>query len=65
MDDLEPEPLPVQSLCRSTRFERLVRSAFIQKKIGPAKVADLLQITVDAAQELTATWLRPPNEFVD
>lgn len=65
MEDLEPEPLPAQSLCRSTRFERLVRSAFVQEKIGTAKVAELLQITVDAAQELTATWLRPPNEFLD
>lgn len=65
MEDLEPEPLPPQSLYRSTRFERLVRSAFIQDKIGPAKVAELLQITVDDAQELTATWRRPPNEIVD
>jgi Zn-dependent peptidase ImmA (M78 family) len=65
IEDLEPEPLPAQSLCRSTRFERLVRSAFVQEKIGPTKVAELLQITVEEAQERTATWLRPPNEFLD
>jgi Zn-dependent peptidase ImmA (M78 family)/DNA-binding XRE family transcriptional regulator len=64
-DNLEPEPLPAQSLCRSTRFERLVRSAFIQDKIGPAKVAEVLQITVDDAHKLTESWLRPPNEFVE
>jgi Zn-dependent peptidase ImmA (M78 family)/transcriptional regulator with XRE-family HTH domain len=65
MEDLEPEPLPPRSLYRSTRFERLVRSAFIQEKIDPAKVAELLQIRVDDAQELTAKWRRPPNEIMD
>jgi len=65
MEDLEPELLPPDALYRSTRFERLVRSAFIQEKIGVAKVAELLQITVDEAKECTTDWLRPPNELVE
>lgn len=65
MEDLEPELLHPDSLYRSTRFERLVRSAFIQEKIGTSKVAELLQVTVDEAQEITAKWLRPPNEYVE
>jgi Zn-dependent peptidase ImmA (M78 family)/transcriptional regulator with XRE-family HTH domain len=65
MEDLEPEPLHPKSLYRSTRFERLIRSAFIQGKINPAKVAEMLQITVEDAQELTTEWLRPPNELVE
>jgi Zn-dependent peptidase ImmA (M78 family) len=65
MEDLEPEPLHPKSLYRSTRFERLIRSAFIQEKIGATKVAEMLQITVEEAQELTTEWLRPPNELVE
>lgn len=62
MEDLEPEPLRREALQRSTRFERLVRSAFIQEKIGVAKVAEMFQITVDEAKVCTARWLRPSNE---
>jgi Zn-dependent peptidase ImmA (M78 family) len=49
MAALEPEPLPPAMLQRSTRFERLVYSAFMQDKIGIAKVAEVFQITVDEA----------------
>jgi hypothetical protein len=63
-EDLEPEPLPPRSLYRPTRFGRLARSAFTQERISPAKVAGLLQVTVDQAQEPTAQWPRPPHAFV-
>jgi Zn-dependent peptidase ImmA (M78 family)/transcriptional regulator with XRE-family HTH domain len=62
MEELEPEPLGCDVLQRSTRFERLVRSAFIQEKIGISKVAEMFQIPVDEAKERTARWLRPPIE---
>lgn len=60
--DLEPEPIESRSLYRTTRFELLVRSAFIQELIGVAKVAEMLQISVEEAQEKTAKWLRPKGE---
>lgn len=60
--DLEPEPLESRSLYRTTRFELLVRSAFIQELIGVAKVAEMLQISVEEAQGKTAKWLRPTGE---
>lgn len=60
---LEPQPLPASALCRSTRFERLVYSAFVQKEIGVAKVAELLQLTVDDAKQRTAAWLKPRVEL--
>lgn len=62
MEDLEPEPLEPGVLYRSTRFQRLVTSAFLQGLIGPAKVAELLQVTVDEAVRLTEDWLRPDYE---
>jgi Zn-dependent peptidase ImmA (M78 family)/DNA-binding XRE family transcriptional regulator len=65
MAALEPEPLPPDMLQRSTRFERLVYSAFIQDKIGIAKVAEVFQITVDEAKELTAAWMAPNHAVVD
>jgi hypothetical protein len=52
-------------LQRSTRFERLVYSAFIQEKIGAAKVAELFQITVDEAKETTAAWMAPDHVLVE
>ncbi|RJP23258.1 MAG: ImmA/IrrE family metallo-endopeptidase [Candidatus Omnitrophota bacterium] len=64
MEDLEPNPLPVDLLQKSTRFMRLVRSAFLQEKIGVAKVAELLQITVNQAKEITAKWMAPQSELV-
>jgi hypothetical protein len=60
---LEPQPLPASALCRSTRFERLVYSAFVQEEIGVAKVAELLQLTVDDAKQRTAAWLKPRVEL--
>lgn len=61
IEDLEPEPLPRDMLQRSTRFERLVRSAFIQDKIGVANVAEMFQIPVEEATELTAQWMAPQH----
>lgn len=60
--DLEPEPIDNRSLYRTTRFELLVRSAFIQELIGVAKVAEMMQISVEKAQEKTAHWLRPKGQ---
>lgn len=65
MEDLEPEPLPPEALYRSTRFGRLVRSAFLQDLIGVAKVAELFQVTVNRAKEITTEWLRPKDVLVD
>ncbi len=65
MEDLEPEPLEPEVLYRSTRFHRLVSSAFLQGLIGPTKVADLLQVTVDEAMEITEGWQRPNYEMED
>ncbi|MGQ4808526.1 hypothetical protein NKDENANG_01909 [Candidatus Entotheonellaceae bacterium PAL068K] len=65
MEELEPEPLAPDMLQRSTRFQRLVYSAFIQEKIGVAKVAELFQITVEEAKETTAAWMTPDHVLVD
>jgi Zn-dependent peptidase ImmA (M78 family)/transcriptional regulator with XRE-family HTH domain len=65
MEDLEPEPLPPEMLQRSTRFARLVYSAFIQEKIGVAKVAEMFQVTVEEAKEITAAWMAPQHAVVD
>ena len=62
IEDLEPEPLRSSAIYRTTRFERLVRSAFIQELIGTAKVAELLQVPVEDAIEKTARWLKPKRE---
>jgi Zn-dependent peptidase ImmA (M78 family) len=64
MEELEPELLPRDMLQRSTRFERLVRSAFLQGKIGIAKVAEMLQISVEEATEQTAQWVAPEHALV-
>jgi Zn-dependent peptidase ImmA (M78 family)/transcriptional regulator with XRE-family HTH domain len=65
VEDLEPEPLESKALYRTTRFQTLVRSAFLQELIGVAKVAELFQISVEMAQEETAKWLRPKHELVE
>ena len=65
MEDLEPEPLAPDMLQRSTRFARLVYSAFIQEKIGVAKVAELFQVTVEEAKETTAAWMAPEHVLVE
>ena len=62
MEDLEPDPLKPEVLYRSTRFHRLVESAFLQNLIGHAKLAELLQVTVDEAIVITGGWLRPDYE---
>ncbi len=56
-EQLEPERLDPRLLRKSTRFIRLIQSAFIQEKIGVAKVAEMLQITVEEAKEETAGWI--------
>jgi Zn-dependent peptidase ImmA (M78 family) len=65
LEDLEPEPLESKALYRTTRFQSLVRSAFLQDLIGISKVAELLQIPVEEAQEKTTEWLRPKHELVE
>lgn len=65
VDELEPEPLPSESLYRTTRFESLVRSAFLQDLIGVSKVAEMLQTSVEEAQERTTQWLRPKDVLVE
>jgi len=64
MEELEPDPLPKDMLQESTRFARLVRSAYIQENLGIAKVAELFQVTVDRAKEITAKWMAPQSEMV-
>jgi Zn-dependent peptidase ImmA (M78 family)/transcriptional regulator with XRE-family HTH domain len=65
MEELEPDPLKPEILYRTTRFSRLVRSAFLQDLIGTSKVAEMFQVTVDRAQEITTDWLRPKHELVE
>ena len=40
-------------------------SAFLQDLIGVSKVAEMFQVPVDRAQEITTDWLRPKHELVD
>lgn len=65
MEDLEPDPLKPDVLYTTNRFSRLVRSAFLQELIGVSKVAEMFQVTVDRAQEITTDWLRPKHELVE
>jgi Zn-dependent peptidase ImmA (M78 family)/transcriptional regulator with XRE-family HTH domain len=65
MDDLEPDPLKPDVLYRTNRFSRLVRSAFLQDLIGVSKVAEMFQVPVDRAKEITTEWLRPKYELVE
>jgi len=65
MEDLEPEPLDPQALYRSTRFHRLVQSAYLQGLINPTKVAEMLQVGVDDALKITQTWMKPAYEMED
>jgi Zn-dependent peptidase ImmA (M78 family)/transcriptional regulator with XRE-family HTH domain len=62
VSDLEPEPIDSRALYKTTRFELLVRSAFVQDLISVAKVAEMLQVSVEEAQTATAKWLRPAKE---
>lgn len=65
MDQLEPEPIKLDSLYLSTRFSRLVRSAFLQELIGVDKVAEMFQVSVERANEITNGWVIPDYELVD
>ena len=64
MKELEPAPMHAHDVWQSTRFCRLVRSAFLQDLIGISKVAEFMQITVDRAKEITAQWMVPDSELV-
>jgi Zn-dependent peptidase ImmA (M78 family)/transcriptional regulator with XRE-family HTH domain len=64
-DQLEPDQLPPEVLYTTNRFGRLVRSAFLRELIGESKVAELFQVPVNRAKEITADWLRPGYELVD
>lgn len=59
MEQLEPDPLPPDALYTTNRFSRLVRSAFLQDLIGVSKVAEMFQVTVDRAKEITTDWVTP------
>lgn len=63
-EELEPNPLPPGALYRSTRFERLIHAAFVQGDIGIAKVAEMLQMTVDDARSKTREWVKPRASMV-
>lgn len=65
MEELEPEPLKPESLYRTTRFQRLVCSAFLQSLIGVAKVAEMFQVSVEEAKEIASKWVRPEDVLVD
>ena len=65
MEQLEPEPLESKALYRTTRFQTLVRSAFLQELIGVSKVAEWFQVSVEEAQEDIAKWLRPEHDLVE
>jgi hypothetical protein len=65
MEDLEPDPLKPDVLYTTNRFSRLVRSAFLQELISISKVAEMFQVTVNRAQEITTDWLRPKHELVE
>ena len=65
MEDLEPDPLDPEILYRTTRFSRLIRSAFLQDLIGVSKVAEMFQVTVERANQITRKWLRPDYVLVD
>lgn len=65
IEELEPDPLDPEILYRSTRFSRLIRSAFLQELIGVSKVAEMFQVSVERANEITSGWLRPDYELVD
>ncbi|MBM4320228.1 MAG: ImmA/IrrE family metallo-endopeptidase [Deltaproteobacteria bacterium] len=64
MEDLEPDPMPATSLDRDTRLSRLVCGAFLNGEISVAKVADLLQIDVEAARDLAHEWQKPRTTMV-
>ena len=64
MSDLEPAPLAPETLQRTTRFERLVRSAYLQEEISVAKVAEMFQIPVEDAVKLTYKWVKPDVALV-
>jgi Zn-dependent peptidase ImmA (M78 family)/transcriptional regulator with XRE-family HTH domain len=64
-DQLEPDQLPPEVLYTTNRFGRLVRSAFLRELIGESKVAEMFQVPVDRAKEITTDWLRPKHELVE
>ena len=64
-DQLEPDQLPPEVLYTTNRFGRLVRSAFLRELIGESKVAEMFQVPVDRAKEITTDWLRPEYELVE
>jgi len=37
----------------------------LRELIGVSKVAEMFQVTVDRAQEITTDWLRPKHELVE
>ncbi len=64
MENLEPEPIQVSTLNKSYRFGRLIYAAFINEEISVSKVAEMFQIRIDEAQEMTGRWLNNKSEMV-
>lgn len=65
MDQLELEPFDSGALFRTTRFNDLVRSAFLQDRIGRPKVAELMQISTEEASELSEAWTTPAYDELE
>lgn len=65
MEQLEPDPLPPDALYTTNRFSRLVRSAFLRDLIGVSKVAEMFQVTVDRANEITTDWVTPKIDPIE
>lgn len=65
MEQLEPDPLPPDALYTTNRFSRLVRSAFLRDLIGVSKVAEMFQVTVNRANEITTEWVTPKIDSVE
>jgi Zn-dependent peptidase ImmA (M78 family)/transcriptional regulator with XRE-family HTH domain len=65
IEQLEPDPLPPDALYTTNRFSRLVRSAFLRDLIGVSKVAEMFQVTVDRAKEITTDWVTPKIDPIE
>ena len=64
MENLEPDPIQGSTLNKSYRFGRLIYAAFVNEEISVSKVAEMFQIRIDEAQEMTGRWLNNQSEMV-
>ncbi len=65
MEDLEPAPLPPDALNTTNRFSRLVHQAFVLEEIGVSKVAELFQLPLEEAKQITYNWMRPKYQELE